>query len=764
MSIKFTPDKEVKIHEENAIRLICSAFRSHEAGIPEWVKNSADAYARVNAPSEQRIILVIFQQKSRQKPASIACLDFVGMTTSDIEKRFRNWADPDAAATDIINNASGFFDIQGGHGNGGKCYMTQMFDEYALIYTVRNGKGNQYGFKAGSTIPGYFPDPDEGRNFDVSNKEAELKKALEEIGVKLENLPESALNTLSQRDGVTLVKGVRPKDVLGGKIPVRSLIDSIRDHPQMIATVQICQVFIIVDGSLYGNGEPIRLAEIDPLPDAKDPKIIDIPETIIDPISEEIVSTIDEIYPAKGTLILKTSAKSMRWGLKYRHCIWYRAKSKTIGSIEIPELVRSYYGERIYGECHLDKLEKYKLNERKNLADSPLTRAIKEWLRKQIEAYANEFVKLDRLKASQEQKEELSRINSVLNEWKNQFLKELGIGVSGDGTGTGERPDKREKLPAISPSKIKLIVPFKQAGVNVSFKPKLEFFDIDGKRVRPVPYRWYSSDWNVATVDDELLTITTHAHGETEIWAETIAKGLKSNKVTLQVVDIKSVRLDPADIQIPAGQRRIVKAIAVLRDGSESDQVYLIWEENNRSVAIVSSIGMVYAISPGKTEIIAGDDNCTASIGAVVEVLPAIGRGGGVGSSYPQILLSEIDDDPLHPGQPRIFAPEEGPVCQKPEDVEANVWWINTSCPLARLYLDDSHEYGFKSREWRAYHLERYIEALVKIKLNHSFVLGEELSFDIMEQRWREEASEIQLKVVQDLEKFLDEGELPHGE
>ncbi len=315
----------------------------------------------------------------------------------------------------------------------------------------------------------------------------------------------------------------------------------------------------------------------------------------------------------------------------------------------------------------------------------------------------------------------------------------------------------------MSPSKIKLVVPFKQAGVNVSIKPKIEFFDVDGKRVRSIPYRWHSNDWNVATVDDELLTITTHTPGETEIWAETISGGLQSNKVTLQVVDIKFIRLDPSDIQIPAGQRRLVRAIVTLNDGLESDQVYLIWEENNRSIAVVSAIGMVYAISPGKTEIIAGDDKCTASIGTVVEVLPAIGQGGGEGSSYPQILLSEIDDDPLHPGQPRIFAPEEGPVYQEPKDVEANIWWINTACPLARRYLDESHGYGFKSREWRAYHLERYIEALIKIKLSHSFAQGEELSYDIMERRWSEEAAGIQLKVVQELEKFLDEGELPYG-
>jgi hypothetical protein len=41
-----TPDANLRVHEEGAIKLICKPFQSHENGMPEWVKNSADAYAR----------------------------------------------------------------------------------------------------------------------------------------------------------------------------------------------------------------------------------------------------------------------------------------------------------------------------------------------------------------------------------------------------------------------------------------------------------------------------------------------------------------------------------------------------------------------------------------------------------------------------------------------------------------------------------------------------------------------------------------------
>ena len=56
---RYTPDEEIKVHDEGAIRLFLSNFQSHENGLPEWLKNSADAYARQDTPEKKRVILVI---------------------------------------------------------------------------------------------------------------------------------------------------------------------------------------------------------------------------------------------------------------------------------------------------------------------------------------------------------------------------------------------------------------------------------------------------------------------------------------------------------------------------------------------------------------------------------------------------------------------------------------------------------------------------------------------------------------------------------
>src|SRR5213593_4046495 len=119
--LAYTPDDDIRVHEEGAIKLICKAFQSHESGLPEWLKNSADAYAREDAPVDKRVIVLLFDFGRKGNKSSISCLDFSGMSSKVIEESFRIWADPEASQRGGKATA-----VQGGHGNGGKCYMTQM--------------------------------------------------------------------------------------------------------------------------------------------------------------------------------------------------------------------------------------------------------------------------------------------------------------------------------------------------------------------------------------------------------------------------------------------------------------------------------------------------------------------------------------------------------------------------------------------------------------------------------------------------------------
>jgi hypothetical protein len=65
VSVAFSPDDSVQVHQAGAIRLICSQFRSHEDGLPEWIKNSSDMYRRTEAAPGESVILVLLQDGRR---------------------------------------------------------------------------------------------------------------------------------------------------------------------------------------------------------------------------------------------------------------------------------------------------------------------------------------------------------------------------------------------------------------------------------------------------------------------------------------------------------------------------------------------------------------------------------------------------------------------------------------------------------------------------------------------------------------------------
>jgi hypothetical protein len=179
------------------------------------------------------------------------------MSVEDLEQRFANWGDPEAhlsgSETDEI--------IEGGHGNGGKCYMTQMFD-HSYLYTVRNGRGSRYGFIGDDPHPGYFPSRLAGRGFPVERPVDELKRALSQLGVDFSRLPEQVRTAAAAALGFTLAVGVAPKHCQGRDFG-RKLLDSALHHPQMDLTQQKNQIYVVGDGRPLTGYCPVTLPEIE---------------------------------------------------------------------------------------------------------------------------------------------------------------------------------------------------------------------------------------------------------------------------------------------------------------------------------------------------------------------------------------------------------------------------------------------------------------------------------------------------------------------
>lgn len=751
----YTPDEDLQVHEEGAIKLICASFQSHENGIPEWVKNSSDAYARENFPQAKRIIILIFNQGRKNEPKSISCLDFVGMTSYDIENYFRKWADPHAAQAGCQRIL-----LQGGHGNGGKCYMTQMFTEFSQIYTVRMNKGCRYGVPGGSIRFGYIPDVQRGKDFRVSDIKEELNNALGPTGCTIKNLPKEVINNADEIKGFTLVSGFGPKGY-ENKIPLKQLIRDLKEHPQMLRSIELCKIYIISDGKLELFGKPLVLPDIKPMSGGEQPRIYELPSKLEDPVSGEQISTTDGGKFHRGKLILYTSEKSMRYAMKARHAIRFKTETAgDFGYIPIAKLdIQSAYKDHIYGICILESLEQFKRNERAELAESPLTRAVEKFIADKIQEYASELEARDRKKFSQQEREEISKMNDALDRWKNKLLKEMVHGLFGPGEGT--ETGKTSLLPRGTPSKIEISLSHKYAGLGVTFRPTIKFFDSSGKQIRAVPVRIISEDNNIAMADDK-FQISTFSYGYTFIWAETLDSELQSNKVPLEVVKIKNIDIFPDSVEMEAGTRTKLEAKCLLSNNEITSDIYLIWAENDKKIAGVSSAGLVYAFSPGETQVMAGDNRCQSSKFATIKVKPGIGRGKGSerGRGYPLVLISGFDVDP-DTGNQVNFSSDDPPVWQRTEDVSRNIWWINSSAPLARLYLDVSKGYGHKSREWRVYHLERFIEVIIHILLQNEMEENELLTADQFLMAWGSKASEIQNRVALELRDFIDKGTLP---
>lgn len=758
MTLSYTPDDDIKVHEQGAIRLICSAYQTHEDGLPEWIKNAADEYMGNNAPPERRVIVVMLHSENKAFPASISVLDFSGMTSKVIEEDFRVWADPEASQR---RRPKGKLGVQGGLGNGGKCYMVMVFDEHSVLHTVTAGKGCRYGVRGGTVQFGYVPDRKSGRNFAVTDLKSELITALSGIGVDFAALPEAARNAVATSKGFTLVTGTGPKG-WHGRVPVSHVVQALRDHPQMRLSLEFCEVFVMHNGTVVPKASPLTLETILPDPAFADDRVIDIPAELIDPTTGDRVSTTDDGKEPAGTLTLKSSAVSMRWSRKFRHVINYRAKSGYIGYRPVLEFdINSPAKERIYGDCVLMSLEPMRQNRRAELANSPLTRAVEAFIATNVQEYAKEFEARDRREYDQVEKDELSKMNDALDRWKNQFMAQYLEGIWGaGGKKRGIPPPPPPPLPSGTPQAIEIALSHSYSGIGVAFRPALRFFDGKGDRIRPTPYKWISEDTNVAWVDDDLNVVTTFAPGHTEIWAQTLDGKVISNRVALDVVKIKSVQLSPLELQIPLGSRHAITAQCGLSNGQLSSDIYLVWFETEGTVAQVSASGQVFAHALGTTEVTAGDDKCMAEESVKVKVVEGSGGGDGQGHGYPRILISGVNKDP-DTAMDVNYQNDDPPVVQRPEDANRNIWWINSTSPFADMYLGT--RYGVKSREWRQYHVERVVEVMAQIALS-SDPENEDLDINAWLLKWGEQQAAIRLAAAQSLDAFIAIGSLPDGQ
>ncbi len=442
MSIKVQPF----VIDEAVLDLIGKEFRfDHAKGLAEWLKNSSDAYLREKQPDDEQFIIVRFVESGKQI-SRVECIDFVGMRKKQIDDAFKRFFDPQAAKKGAKDSAS--LKTLGGHGNGGKFYMRQMFRTSKAI-TYRDGKMNVFGFNAKKQY---------GFEDGFEDKPMKLAEALVYAGIDKLDLPPDVRKRLeSGKTGFTVVMGEGPAKVQG-TTNLTTLVDKLIFHPQARRLIDRKPISVVFNQ----EPKPTRLTppKIEPKEGFESPVVVPVPEALIH--DGQSLAFKNSKYSFAGRLVLKTSKEPLRAQLATLNTVDFLGEVGVIASYRIHELGASRFSgqvEFIYGECECPILEDPDhdcvSNDRHKLVDMDRSQAIREWVRDQVEGLAEKMETKVQQERKQQDLKNTSALNEILNRWKERFMSQVwtemfaGKGPAGTsggepGTGAGGKGDGKD--------------------------------------------------------------------------------------------------------------------------------------------------------------------------------------------------------------------------------------------------------------------------------------------------------------------------------
>jgi len=433
MAIKVQPF----VIDEPVLDLIGNEFRfDHAKGLAEWLKNSSDAYLREGVPDANQVMIVPFTETGKSL-TRIECIDFVGMSKRQIDEAFKRFFDPQAAKKGAKQP-----DLKtlGGHGNGGKFYMRQMFKTSRAI-TYRDGLMNIFGFNAQRQY---------GFEQRFENRKIDWDEALTTAGIDKLHLPEEIIDQLRHgTTGFTVVIGEKPERVKGTST-LKVLLDKLIFHPQARRLIERKPVFAVFND----EKELHRLTapKLEPKEGFELPTIIEIPSSLTH--EGETITFTSANYAVPGWLRLKTSSEPLRGNLSTLNAIDFIGEVGVIGNYRVHELGATRFSgqvEFIYGECECPILEDPDhdsvRNDRQKLIENDRTNALLEWVREQVESLAERMETKNRQERKAQDRKNTSALNEILNRWKDRFMNQVWTemfagqgpaGVSGaDKTGGG---------------------------------------------------------------------------------------------------------------------------------------------------------------------------------------------------------------------------------------------------------------------------------------------------------------------------------------
>jgi hypothetical protein len=434
--------EESNIIDDHFLDIFGNEFKfDHPKGLAEWIKNSVAAYIRTGTSEDERIIYLRFSDSDKEM-ATIECIDFVGMTSDQIINAFKRWGDPEAAKYGYKKR------VPGGHGNGGKFYMRQMFRESYFI-TYVNNKLNIYGFSQNKKY-GF------ANNF--KNISMKPKEAVKFADIATLPIPgEIFEKIITGKTGFTVVRGIAPLGMIN-KIQSYRMCEKIRNHPQVRKYLERIHVGVIHNNNVIFDR--ILPDKLEPKPGFEKSFVYEIPNILfyLENGEKQKVEMANKEYPA-GKLLLKTSAEALERGSKFGELngIDILGESDVIAFYYMYELGVSLYPQSvfIYGECKCPILEDpnddcVKNDRSKLIAENPKTKALLQWIGEKVNELAKKILDKEREEQKKLQKEHSKSYNDLLNRWSTKFLNKIRaellteLGTRGFGFGRGDSSEDLE--------------------------------------------------------------------------------------------------------------------------------------------------------------------------------------------------------------------------------------------------------------------------------------------------------------------------------
>lgn len=683
---------DIPIDSEHTLEQLTGRFQGVKDGLPELIKNAKDQYSRlgINEANDRQIVVVV---NTDQK--TIGVIDFAGAGPEDFSG-WMTWSSRTGGQHDLGS------DIEAGHGNGGKAFMVRGSNSYSYLDSCANGKRTKMGFR--NDMPKEKYKPGYARingtlinDVSESTPGARLQEVFYELGHSVTDLPPPCADTFNIRNAFTaaVVDRVRDWDKKR-KATInrlaRELPEQLGAHGQAALTIDTCSVWVIVDGGLITT-TPIKKVPLDPHPGFENLQPIGIPQTLTDPGTGDKVDTGigDE---ATKFLNLQTSKKHLQISeeLKGRNVIRIWNERNNVATWSLPSLgVMIPTVSFIHGVLRCPSLtgEHHAGADRTHLSDTPLVRALHRWVVEQVGALAELIQQAQMAENKPKDREKANQALHRLRELMRKFLEpEESGGYADDDAGGGE--DDRDNVSSGSRvDEIDLEPYHSNLAIAIGTKAPLiyrcyeQLSDGKKKPVRDVTVRLGTNPENLATLNnDGMLVAQTQATGE--IWLETSDGSVRSNSVTLEVLECTG-----ADILVPnepllQGQRLKLR-LSFHTPSGPRDDLLIDGKIDEPGMALLGRFGWFTAgLSEGVATIRvrygpAPPQQVVEKITIGSERVPVKGTGGDTGGDVPVILLCGEEAPGLeeYPQEQRTHGGGE----QHPTIIEEpqfrNVVWIN---------------------------------------------------------------------------------------